>query len=302
LLIFGPGDETSKEENIMAKIEKKRVSILGCGWLGLPLAQRLRQAHTTFEIKGSTTSALKMGLLADAGITPYQFALSPDFTCGSAEIKSFLDTDVLIISVPPKMAKNGQDFHVQQIEALVRELAHAQVREIIYISSTSVYPEPNGIVIEQDVIVPAQSAAPAMVKAENLLLELRPEKTVCILRLGGLLGYNRIPGKYVRGMKDMTTGTIPVNYIHRDDAVGVITRILDDTLLNETFNVVAPLHPTRREVYQTCCDQFGWEPPTFLEQENKPDFKIISADKLTGVYDYPFQYPDPIAFYYETDE
>jgi nucleoside-diphosphate-sugar epimerase len=286
----------------MAKIEKKRVSILGCGWLGFPLAQRLRKQNISSDIKGSTTSAAKASMFTDEGIIPYQFALAPDFTCEPTDVASFFDADVLVIAVPPKIAKTGNDFHVQQMEAVARELARSQINEVIYISSTSIYPDLNRTVVEEDVRLPEQSAAPAMTQAENLLMSLRPQKTVSILRLGGLLGYNRIPGKYVRGQKNMTTGAIPVNYIHRDDAVGIIAHIVEVGTINETFNVVAPLHPTRREVYLASCAQFDWEAPTFTEPATPPDHKVISVDKLTRQYAYPFKYPDPIGFYYESDE
>jgi nucleoside-diphosphate-sugar epimerase len=286
----------------MAKIEKKRVSILGCGWLGFPLAQRLLTQNISSDVKGSTTSASKASLFTEEGITPYQFALAPDFTCEPAEVTSFLNADVLVIAIPPKIASTGNDFHVQQINAVMHGLAKSPINEVIYISSTGIYPDLNRIVVEEDVTKPEHSAAPAMTQAENILISLRPQKTVSILRLGGLLGYNRIPGKYVRGKKDMPTGSIPVNYIHRDDAVGIIAHIIDAGIINETFNVVAPLHPTRREVYLASCEQFSWESPTFSEPQTRPDYKVISMDKLVSHYAYDFKYPNPIQFYYESDE
>ncbi len=79
------------------------------------------------------------------------------------------------------------------------------------------------------------------------------------------MGYDRIPGKYVRGKQDITTGEVPVNYLHRDDAVEIIATVLGGTVPNETYNVVAPLHPPRREVYLWSCLQFGWEVPTFKQ-------------------------------------
>ena len=46
-----------------------QISILGCGWLGLPLAKSLLQ--NGFSIKGSTTSLKKIFPLQSAGITPF---------------------------------------------------------------------------------------------------------------------------------------------------------------------------------------------------------------------------------------
>ena len=67
---------------------------------------------------------------------------------------------------------------------------------------------------------------------------------------------------------------------------------------DETFNVVAPIHRTRRETYLTSCAQFNWEAPTFSQAQSMPDFKKISAEKLQKFYPYAFAYPDPVDFYY----
>ncbi|WP_221389811.1 NAD-dependent dehydratase [Dyadobacter sp. NIV53] len=285
-----------------SKIDKKRISILGCGWLGFQLAKRLLQLDSTYKIKGSTTSPEKLELFENAGISGYLFDLNPDFSIENAVIESFFDTDSLIISIPPRLGKNEPGFHPQQIGAIIEAVKNSPVKEIIYISSTGIYPDLNRIVIEEDVVLPEQSAAPDMVKGENLLTALRPDKTVSIVRFGGLIGYERIPGKYVKNQKDMTTGSLPVNYIHPDDASEIIITMLENGVLNETFNIVAPLHPTRREIYESTCSQFGWEAPTFLQPKTGPNFKIISADKFAFVYNYKFKFPDPLQFYYELEE
>jgi nucleoside-diphosphate-sugar epimerase len=170
---------------------------------------------------------------------------------------------------------------------------------VIFVSSTGVYPDLNRTVVEADVHSPKGSAQPEMVAAENRIGALRPEKTATILRLSGLLGYNRIPGKYVQGQKDMVTGDIPVNYIHRDDAADIIQAIIGQGVQNETFNITAPLHPIRRKVYIDSCAQFGWEAPTFKTPEQQPAFKIISGEKFKEAYQYEFKYADPLMFHYE---
>jgi nucleoside-diphosphate-sugar epimerase len=99
----------------------------------------------------------------------------------------------------------------------------------------------------------------------------------------------------------MITGDIPVNYIHRDDAAGVIQTIIQQGIQNETFNITAPFHPTRSEVYADSCAQFGWEAPTFKVPEQHPAFKLISGDKFERAYQYEFKYPDPLLFYYQLE-
>ena len=113
------------------------------------------------------------------------------------------------------------------------------------------------------------------------------------------MGYERIPAKYVAGKTGLTTGEIPVNYIHRDDVIGVIEAFLQNPALwNNVYNVVAPLHPTRREVYLASCAPFGYEPPTFKNGGVTP-FKIISSQKLQDALGYRFVYSNPLEFFYQ---
>ncbi|GGC11725.1 NAD-dependent dehydratase [Dyadobacter sediminis] len=284
------------------KIEKNRISILGCGWLGFPLAQRLLASDITTKINGSTTSLPKLENFKAKGINGYLLELNPGFENESALTESFFNAETLIISLPPRAGKNGPGFYVKQMEAVISEVRKSPVNDVVFISSTGIYPELNRIVTEDDVDLPEQSASEDMVTAEVMAKSLRLEQTVTILRLGGLLGYNRIPGKYVTGKKDLTTGGIPVNYIHRDDAIGVIMKMLEDGLVNETFNIVAPLHPLRREIYETSCAQFGWKAPEFAVPEKEQDFKIISGEKLNRFYNYDFKFPDPVNFFYSLED
>lgn len=273
------------------------ISIIGCGWLGLPLAKHLMASQKPYKVVGSTTTPAKLELLRENGITPVLFSLDPKPT-GTA-YSTLFHTDFAVVDIPPRLAKQGEDFHTQQMKHLVELLKNSTVKQIIYISSTSVYPELNREVSEEDVLVPEQSPVPSMVKAELIMSELQEKCGVVILRCGGLMGYDRIPGKYVRGKKNLTTGSLPVNYVHRDDVVNIITYLLKNQVKNGVFNVVAPQHPTRKMVYEASCRQFEWELPTFLESEKSEPFKRISGDKLMAQTGYSYLFPDPMGFFYE---
>ncbi len=270
-----------------------KISILGCGWLGIPLGESLvRQGH---KVKGSTTKAEKLRELRQVGIEPLWLQLVPEPKGIGWDY--LLDCDVLIINIPPRLERAGVEFHPAQMHYLIELLKNSAVKQVVYVSSTSVYPEMNREVKEEDVILPSQSASPVLVEVEQMIQSLR--QPWLILRCGGLMGYERIPAKYVSGKKDLTTGDIPVNYIHRDDVVGVIeTFIQHPAYWSEVYNVVAPLHPTRRDVYLASCVPFGYEPPTFQFAPENP-FKIISSQKLSDALSYRFVYPDPLGFHYQ---
>lgn len=86
--------------------------------------------------------------------------------------------------------------------------------------------------------------------AENLLWKNKTYD-LTVIRFGGLLGDNRIPGKYFSG-KENVPGHPPVNYIHRKDAVNAVLWIIEKNLWNETYNIVCPKHPEKRPFRKKC--------------------------------------------------
>lgn len=111
------------------------------------------------------------------------------------------------------------------------------------------------------------------------------------------MGYDRIPGKYVAG-RTVDSGAVPVNYLHRDDAVGIVTTIISQQLTG-TFNAVAPEHPTREAIYRKSCADFGYQLPVFVVPSTPVPYKTISVEKLSQATNYKFQYPEPLQFLYQ---
>jgi nucleoside-diphosphate-sugar epimerase len=279
---------------------RKKISVIGCGWLGAPLGKRLVEVGYPV-VKGSTTSPSKLEPLRKMGIEPYVAHLDP-FPQGR-HWDELLDVNTLVVDIPPRSSQQGEEFHPQQMDQLVKLIRQTKIAEIIYVSSISVYPELSRLTAEEDVTTMQQSAAPQLVKAENKLVELRKNnRNVTILRCGGLMGYDRIPGKYVRGKKELTAAENPVNYIHRDDAVEIVVALIARSVFNEVFNMVAPEHPTRRQVYDASCKEFGWTSPTYSDSKSAQPFKLVSSVKLLQALDYRFLYPDPLGFYYSLPE
>ncbi|AQG82095.1 NAD(P)H-binding protein [Spirosoma montaniterrae] len=270
----------------------KTVSIIGCGWLGLPIAEQL--LHEGYTVRGSATSVEKIAVLRQKGIDAHLLTLSPEPV---GNLSTLLQAKTLLINIPPKAGKMGSAFHPQQIQQIVTAVRHSPIQHVIYVSSTSIYPEQNRIVTESDVTAPPLSAAPALVEAEQLVQSLESTCTITILRCGGLMGYDRIPGKYVAG-RTVDSGAVPVNYLHRDDAVRIVNSFVA-VPKSGTYNVVAPEHPTREAVYRKSCADFGYELPTFVMPVEPVSYKIISSQKLIQAISYEFMYPNPLDFFYE---
>lgn len=274
----------------------KTISIIGCGWLGLPLGAYLSEKN--YLIKGSTTHVDKLAMLEENGIEPFLLKLNPQLEC--EYVDNFLDSDILIINIPPRISVQKTDAHVEQIANLLAVVEKYPIKKIIYISSTSVYPELNREVVEEDVSTPETSASPTMVKAENLLKNFAADVT--ILRSAGLMGYDRIPAKYFAGWKGLTTGAIPVNYIHRDDVIRIIETVIAENIWGETFNIVSPIHPVRKEIYIRNCEELGFEMPEFVDPAEPQSYKIISPEKWLKKSGYHFIFKNPLDYFYQLPE
>lgn len=277
------------QENNLKEIS---ISILGCGWLGLALAEKL--ISKKFDVSGSTTSVEKLKTLANKGIKPVLVELNPSLLIDPNH--HFLQSDYLIICFPPKLRNNGNGFYLNQIKSLSENLNRFKATKIIFTSSTSVYQNLNKEMIEADA-----DKSHVLFKAEELLKKATElnHKEINILRLSGLMGYDRIPCKYFAGKKGLDNGENPVNYIHRDDVIGIIEALIENDVWGETINVSAPVHPKRKDVMSECSKITGYQAAEFIKpKESPPAFKKINTDKLNEVLDYTFLYPNPLQFPY----
>lgn len=268
----------------------KTISILGCGWLGAPLAYRLLQEGYT--VKGSTTRAEKLPSLKDIGIAPYLISLDPSLNGQKKE--EFLKADVLIIAIPPQVHKHGADYHPRQIAEILKALeSHPQLR-VLYTSSTSVYPN-QGMDLPEVAATPAAEGANQTLLQAEALLQQALAKRLTILRCGGLMGYDRISGKWSKGAEVADT---PVNYLHRDDAVEIILQLIRQEKWGKIYNAVSPEHPSRAAIYQKNAAAFGWPAATTTEASQH---KTISPAKLQEELGYRFIYPNPLDFSYSAN-
>jgi nucleoside-diphosphate-sugar epimerase len=263
------------------------ISVLGCGWLGLPLAEAL--VAKGFEVKGSVTSFAKHELMRQRGIRPYRLVLETDHI--EMDDADFFNTDLIIVSIPPRRADDVERIFPAQIGQLIRFLKEYRVPRVLFISSTSVYPEISGIVKEDDAVTPDKVSGRALLEAEKLLIRDHAFKTT-IIRFGGLIGADRNPARFLTRRKEVFDGSKPVNLIHRDDCIQIILELIGQEVWGEVFNACCPVHPTRKEFYEKASEVSGIPAPLF---DDGPllSWKKVDTTKLIERLKYRFKYPDP---------
>jgi len=269
------------------------ISLLGAGWLGTPLGERLVQEGYT--VKGSTTRAERFAELEEKGIQPYRIAITGGNIKAEQDFEEFFDCDLLIINVPPGRRQPDVASEYPQRIKTINMLAQAhEVKKSIFVSSTSVYGNTNDLVTEEDEEAPASASGEAVLTAERYLgLMNNPEAT--ILRMGGLVGGDRKPGRFLAGKQNLKNGKAPVNLVHLDDCIGICREIIRQGRWGETYNVVADGHPTREAFYPAQAKKLDLPPPTFLPDPD-PSFKVVSNRKVKQDLDYAFRKPDPMNF------
>lgn len=261
----------------------KQIAILGCGWLGLPLAKSLIQ--NGYSVKGSTTSLEKISVLENSGLQAYQIELGESQIKG--ELNLFLEkSEILIIDIPPKLRKEGSENFVQKIQNLIPFIEKSAVEKVIFISSTSVFADDNSVITDRSKPNSENKSGTQLAETEHLL-QSNPNFRTTVIRFGGLIGNDRHPIHFLAGRKNIENPDAPINLIHQSDCIGIIERILKHEYWNETFNAVAPFHPTRKGYYTQKALELNLPLPEF--DENNSSFgKTIVSDKIESALGYKF--------------
>lgn len=272
---------------------KKTVSILGCGWLGIPLGTSLLSKG--YLVNGSVRNEQDFESLSQAGITPYKVLVEAEKLTVSNN--DFFACDILIISLPPDR-KNGQvHLFANKAKVIRTVIDRFNIAKVIFISSTSVYPNTKAIVKEEDAIEPEKLSGGVLLDAENALKNGR-KYNVTILRLAGLIGLDRNPLRFFEKESGERNADAPLNLIHISDAIGVIEKVIENNLWNETFNACCQMHPTRKEFYELAAKLTNNPIPTF-NPDASTQYKLVNSNKFLTVSGYNFKYNNPLDYVQE---
>lgn len=226
------------------------ITLVGLGWLGQPLYHQLTVQG--YSVAGTVTTEEKCQRLRQSGVNALLWQASGQAAPWPAELKA----KTLILAIAP----GRQDDYPVKIAALCQQAAAAGVQQLLYLSSTSVFAH-QGEKDEASTPDGHEPRALRMQAAEQVVACCDiPRKTV--LRLGGLVGPGRYPGCFLAG-KPVEHGQQGVNLLHLDDALGIISTIVQQQAWGAIFHGVAPDHPSRQSFYTQACQLAGLPLPRF---------------------------------------
>ena len=208
------------------------VSIIGTGWLGLPLAKVLVQADC--QVFGTTTRDEKIEHLTAEGIICNKMIFTDDTSKTDIQIPH--QTEILIITLPPTLGKQAPlHSYIDIIERIIHQTTHlVHLKKLLFTSSTSVYGRAKGVLTEETAIQPHTPSEETLAQVEKLINEKTGNYAVYVLRLGGLVGPGREPGYFFKDKKDIPGGEIPVNLVHQLDVLEIMkNKILNQSCLDK---------------------------------------------------------------------
>lgn len=250
----------------------KEALVVGAGWLGLPLAMALGEAG--WEVTATTR---KSAASWPAPIKHLPLELDGDLP----DLSAF----VLVVLAFPPQANLGAEVYARRIERLCKVLSPQA--QLVLISSTGAYSDAPGEYDETAAIKPEH---PVVLGEQALLRHFR---RALVLRAAGLAGYDRRIGKFFSG-RVLPDPQQVVNLVHRDDVVGAALHLIGQQATG-IFNVVAPEHPTKAEVYGKDLEELGM--PSFILPENAPASaaRVVLGHALQAS-GYAFGHPNPLGF------
>ena len=244
-------------------------TIIGCGWLGSLVGTKLleggdfvnaifRNDHKKAELEKRGFNCFKL----DSRLKPQ---ISNELTD---------NTDVLLLMIPP-INKEVPNEYGDYLTAIVRQFSHET--KIIFTSSTSVYPQLD-IVFDETYDLNQLPGKNSIIEAENVLRAHFSDR-LTILRLGGLIGHDRHPIRFLTGRTIAKSGSDKISLIHFEDIFRAIKTISEGQYYSKLYNLVYPLQLSKQDYYNVIASKMNMEAPIFTLSKSKS--RAIDASKIT---------------------
>ncbi|NUQ62267.1 MAG: SDR family oxidoreductase [Pirellulales bacterium] len=268
--------------------------IFGCGYLGHRVASRWLADGG--DVVAVTRSARRAAEFQSEGLRPVLADVTrPDSLAGLPAA----DTVLYAIGYDRQSEASRHEVYADGLRAALRALP-PETGRIIYVSSTGVYGDSEGRLVDEDSPCrPARQSGRAILAAEGILRSHAMGSRAVVLRLAGIYGPGRIPR-----LADLRSGwPLPIserahlNLVHVDDAVAAVLAAESRGDLPALYNI-SDGHPCgRRDFYRRLAELLGLGEPQFVEplaeeavSERAGDKRVSNARMLSELH-FALRYP-----------
>ncbi len=237
----------------------KGVLILGCGFTGAVLAQRL--AFDGRSVYGTTRSEQQALVIRSRGAEPVLLDVRQDLA-PLDRLRGRIGK--VVCCIPPDMERDGT--YVDSTRALLDRFSGWNLQAFVYVSSTSVYGDKGG-----DVVTEASECAPDSPRgAARLAIEqevLTSGLRALVVRPAGIYGRGRsqlhrmASGRY----RLVAGGEAFTNRIHVIDLAAILDAALTRGVPGTVYLGTDARPATQREVAEHAVTAFGMPQPSTME-------------------------------------
>jgi nucleoside-diphosphate-sugar epimerase len=244
---------------VMQRSRRPRLLIIGCGDVGLRVLRRL---HAAWKVYALTSSQDRLSSLRKAGAVPLFGDLDDPSTLGRL---GGLAQRVLYLAPPP--SEGSDDPRVRH--ALRALLRGGQVTHLVYASTTGVYGDCGGALIDETrALAPSTARAFRRVAAESRVRHFGRQSGahVSILRIPGIYAPDREAGqpqaRVLRGTPVLErSADVYSNHIHAEDLARACILALSRALPQRVINVCDDSDDLVGDYYDRVADICGLPRP-----------------------------------------
>lgn len=264
------------------------ILIAGCGKLGCQLGKLLSKRHTVYGLRRSADQ-----------IPPQLNAIEADLTHKIDNLPAQIDYVFYAPSAGKFKDSAYYSAYVLSLKNLLQSLQDHKVKRFFLISSTSVFAQEEGEVVDETSPTEAHSFSTSRI-LEGEELVLQSEIPATTVRLGGIYGPDRTHLiDLVREGKAHCMEDVWSNRIHSEDCVGILKHLVEQDIegkaLKDLYIGVDSQPSLSCEVYEWLAEQLSVSDIEHLEPtENsrlmRSNKKISNARILSTGYE--FKYPN----------
>lgn len=261
-----------------------KIGIIGLGWLGMPLAERLcTEGNQVLGTKRDTTV-----VESKDGIELIPFELQHEESVDVIR-EICQQVECLLFNIPPSAA-DGVLFR-KRLSAYAEVISDSPIQKAIFISSSGVFGNHQCKIDEGTLPEPKAPRGILLHDLEAIWQDLIGNRAI-VIRAAGLVGQERHPVKFLAGRTGISGQRHPVNLIHQDDLIELIIAVMMADKNNRVYHAVAGQHPSKKYFYQKKAEELSLELPNF-DASDQSTGKRFDGQKSKSILNLNFQYDDP---------